>query len=153
MTMNRCTATQRSWNRLAPALVAAVCLVTVAPAFAWAEVVVVVNESVVDQQVARKELQRIYLGKRSTWDDKSTVVPVILKEGPVHEEFVEDVVGRSVHRFANYWRQMVFTGKGTPPTGFASEAEVVEFVKITPGAVGYVSPQAEVTGVKVLTID
>ena len=123
------------------------------PDRAAGEVVVVAHAGVADEEIARKDLQRIYLGKRSTWNDDSTIVPAMLKAGPVHEEFVEDVVGRSAHRFANYWRQMVFTGKGTPPRSFGSEAEVVEFVKSTPGAVGYVSPGAETAGVKVLVVD
>lgn len=137
----------------APFLVAVFCLVPLGPIAAAGEVVVVVNESVTEDGLDRKDLQRIYLGKRSTWRDKSAVVPVILKEGPVHEEFVEEVVGRSIHRFANYWRQMVFTGKGTPPKSFATEAEVVAFVKETPGAVGYVSPGTATGGVKVFAVE
>jgi hypothetical protein len=77
----------------------------------------------------------------------------MLKSGPVHGEFVADLVGRSEHRFASYWRQMVFTGKGVPPKSFASEDDLVAFVKATPGAVGYVSPETDVTGVKILTVD
>ena len=151
--MNRWAATGRRRNGFVPTLVAVVCLVVLVPVVAAGEVVVVANESVAEDEVARKDLQRIYLGKRSTWGDKSTVVPVILKEGPVHEEFVEDVVGRSTHRFTSYWRQMIFTGKGVPPKSFDNAAEVVDFVKATPGAVGYVSPLTDVTGVKVLAVD
>lgn len=151
--MNLGAATRRWRNGFAPALVALICLAVLVPVVAAGEVVVVAHESVAEDLVGRKDLQRIYLGKKSTWDDKTTIVPVILKEGPVHEEFVEDVVGRSTNRFTSYWRQMIFTGKGVPPKSFDNEAEVVDFVKATPGAVGYVSPQADVTGVKVLTVD
>jgi hypothetical protein len=48
---------------------------------------------------------------------------------------------------------MVFTGKGIPPKSFDTEAELVDFVKTTPGAVGYVSPRTDVTGVKILAVD
>mgnify|MGYP001824419040 CR=1 FL=1 len=123
------------------------------PARAVGEVVVVANTEVTEDVIERKDLQRIYLGKKTTWPDKTSIVPVMLKTGPVHTEFVEDVVGRSEHRFATYWRQMVFTGKGVPPKSFASESEIVNYVKATPGAVGYVSPGTDAAGVKILIVD
>lgn len=123
------------------------------PARAAGEVVVVANPDVGEDAIVGRDLQRIYLGKRTTWPDRTSIVPVMLKSGPVHGEFIEDLVGRSESRFASYWRQMVFTGKGVPPKSFATETELVDFVKATPGAVGYVSPQTDVTGVKILTVD
>jgi ABC-type phosphate transport system substrate-binding protein len=126
---------------------------SVLPAHVFGEVVVVVNTGVVDDTIDDKGIQRIYLGKKTSWPDHSSIVPVMLKAGPVHQEFVEEIVGRSEHRFASYWRQMVFTGKGVPPRSFDTEDEVVDFVKETPGAVGYVSPATDVTGVKTLTVD
>ena len=123
------------------------------PACAAGEVVVVANSGVVEDVIAQKDLQRIYLGKRTAWSDHSSIVPVMLKTGLVHEEFIEDLVGRSEHRFATYWRQMVFTGRGIPPKSFATEDEIISFVKVTPGAVGYVSPSTDATGVKILTVD
>ena len=99
------------------------------PARAAGEIVVVANPDVPEEIILGRDLQRIYLGKRTTWPDKSSIVPVMLKSGPVHGEFVEDLVGRSEHRFASYWRQMVFTGKGVPPKSFASEDELVDFVR------------------------
>ena len=123
------------------------------PVRAAGEVVVVANPDLAEDVIARKDLQRIYLGKRTTWSDRTSIVPVMLKSGPLHEEFVEDLVGRSEHRFATYWRQMVFTGKGIPPKSFADEDEIISFVKATPGAVGYVSPSTDATGVKILTVD
>ena len=123
------------------------------PAKANGEVLVVVNPDVAEDAIDTKTLQRIYLGKKTTWLNKETIVPVMLKSGPVSKEFVEELVGRSEHRFASYWRQMVFTGKGVPPRSFDTEEEIVFFVKETPGAVGYVSPSTDVTGVKTLTVD
>jgi ABC-type phosphate transport system substrate-binding protein len=127
--------------------------VSVLPARVFGEVVMVVNSGVVEESIDDKDIERIYLGKKTSWPDHSSIVPVMLKAGPVHQEFVEEIVGRSEHRFASYWRQMVFTGKGVPPRSFDTEDEVVGFVKETPGAVGYVSPSTDVTGVTVLTQD
>lgn len=123
------------------------------PAQASTEILVVAHTDVPVDTIDAKTVQRIYLGKKTTWEDQSQILPVMLTTGPVHEEFVEDLVGRSEHRFATYWRQMVFTGKGVPPRSFDTEEDLVGFVKMTPGAVGYVSPATDVTGVKTLIVD
>ena len=47
---------------------------------------------------------------------------------------------------------MIFSGKGIPPPEKASDAEIVTFVRDTPGAIGYVAPGADLSGVKVVAI-
>ena len=78
---------------------------------------------------------------------------VMPKDGTVHDRFIEDYLDRSVQRFATYWRQMVFTGKGVPPRSFASEADLVSFVASTPGTVGFASASVDTSGVKVLPVE
>lgn len=106
------------------------------------------SEGVVDHE----EVKRIYLGKKTHWNDDTPIVPVILKKGEIHEDFLDEYLDRTSHRFVSYWRQMVFTGKGVPPKSFASEADLIAFVAATPGAVGYVSDTKPLTGVLTLTI-
>lgn len=98
-------------------------------------------------------VERVYLGKRSRWPDGATVVPAMLKSGPVQERFVEAYLDRSLSRFVNYWRQAVFTGKGVPPQAFAREADLAAFVAATPGAMGFWSGRTPPNGVKILTIE
>ncbi len=117
-----------------------------------AEVVIIGNPSLPGPNLEAKDLVRIYLGKQTRWDDNKAIVPVMLKASPVHEDFVETYLGRSPHRFVTYWRQMVFTGKGTPPRSFASEEELIAYVAATPGAVGYASATTDVRDVKVLPV-
>lgn len=130
----------------------AVCLLA-ANIVAAAEVVIIGNPDLPDPALNAKDLQRIYMGKQTRWVNDEAIVPVMLKAGPVHVAFVEDYLGRSVHRFVTYWRQMVFTGKGIPPRGFADEQELIIFVAETPGAVGYISAETTITGVKILSVD
>ena len=122
------------------------------PSTASADLLIIVHPALSGEAIAGKDLQRIFLGKKTIWRDEATLVPVMMKEGPLHDEFVEDYLDRSVSRFVTYWRQMVFTGKGIPPRSFATEAELVEFVSRTPGAVGFASPGADVQSVKVLAV-
>ena len=116
------------------------------------DLVIIGNPNLPAPSLEAKELQRIYMGKQTRWGNDLTIVPVMLKSGAVHDSFVESYLGRSVHRFVTYWRQMVFTGKGMPPRSFANESELVAFVANTPGSVGYASAQANVQSVKVIQI-
>jgi hypothetical protein len=118
-----------------------------------AELVVVAHPAIPETTIDNKDVQRIFLGKQTQWRDDTTIVPVMLKSDPLHDDFIERFVGRSVPRFVTYWRQMVFTGKGVPPKLFASESELIDFVAATPGSVGFTSAKADMAGVKILLSD
>ncbi len=135
-----------------------VALAYVCPGFgpdaaAAADLVIIANPDVAETAIDSRDLQRIYLGKQTQWRDDTSIVPVMLKSGPMHEAFIEVYIDRSVQRFVTYWRQMVFTGKGVPPKSFVQESELVEYVASTPGSVGFASAAANVSGVKVLSLD
>ena len=117
------------------------------------DLVIIANPGLDDNSIEQKDLQRIYLGKQTRWEDNTSIVPVMLKSGPLQDEFIEGYLDRSIQRFATYWRQMVFTGKGVPPKSFASESDLVDFVARTPGSVGFASTGTNVSGVKVLAVD
>jgi TonB family protein len=51
-----------------------------------------------------------------------------------------------------YYRTLVFTGKGSMPREFGSDAEVVAYVARTRGAIGYVGSAASLEGVKTLAL-
>ena len=53
---------------------------------------------------------------------------------------------------ANYWQRQIFSGRGTPPPIKESDAEVIAFVAANPGAIGYVSADAEVSVDMTLTL-
>ena len=139
-----------------------VCLlivVSICPGFglqaaaANSDLVIIANPGINDNSIEQRDLQRIYLGKQTLWEDNTSIVPVMLKSGPLRDEFIEGYVDRSVQRFVTYWRQMVFTGKGVPPKSFASESDLVDFVARTPGSVGYVSSAANLSSVKKLELE
>lgn len=116
------------------------------------KVAIVVNESVPLDTLEVVELQRIYLSKRTRWPDDTRIVAAMLREGPVHRTFVEDVLDRSLSKFATYWKQIVFTGQGVPPKSFETEEEILDFVSRTPGAIGYVSSRTKTQGVRVVAL-
>jgi hypothetical protein len=52
-----------------------------------------------------------------------------------------------------YWQQRIFSGRDVPPPEFATDQEVVAYVLAHEGAVGYVSPGAELRGLQVVAIE
>jgi ABC-type phosphate transport system substrate-binding protein len=115
--------------------------------------VVVVNPASPLAALSAAELSSAYLGKTGKWSDGSKVQPVDQPEdGPLYKAMAESVHGKSPAELKSFWVKQVFSGKGVPPPKKASDADVVTFVKNNPGAIGYVSPGADVKGVKVVTV-
>lgn len=117
------------------------------------DVVLIAHTDVPENSLDRRTTKRIYQGKLTRWTDNTAIVPVMLSGGQVHEEFVEEVLHLTDSRFRTYWRQAVFTGRGIPPQAFQSESDLLRFVRETPGAIGYVSRGADLTGVTVLRLE
>jgi len=139
-------------KRLQILLIAAgVSIVAGGNAFAG-DVKVIANSNISASSVSSEELKRVFLATKTSLDDGSHVEPVLEKDGPAHEAFLKDYVGKSDAALTTYYRSLVFTGKGSMPKVLASDAEVVAYVAKTKGAIGYVSAGAAVAGVKVLEV-
>ncbi len=141
-----------TWPRT-PARCLLVAMLATGAATAWAaDIKVIANSSVGASSVSAEELKGVFLGTKSSLSDGSHVEPVLLKSGAVHEAFLKDYVGKSDAALETYYRSLVFTGKGSMPKSFASEAEVVAFVEKTKGAIGYVSAATATASAKVLEV-
>jgi len=126
------------------------CLALASPAAA--AVVVVTNPAVPGDAVSASNLQKYYLGKSTSWSDGTSVKPAMLVGGPTTDEFLKSYVKKSSSQFKTFWKKAVFSGTGTPPEEFGSDADVIKYVAATPGAVGYVAEGSDTAGTKVLTV-
>ena len=124
------------------------CLWSVQPL--WAEPIVIANDSVSVSTIDDSTIQKIYLGKKSKWEDGTKIVPFALANGNVHEVFLNTYIKKSPSQFSTYWKQMIFSGKGVPPTAFGSEEEMVKYVSTTSGAIGYIDSATPHNDVRVL---
>src|SRR6202051_3312429 len=124
-------------QRIVP-LVAAVVLFGSSPAFA-ADVKIVANPSVRADSITPAELRSVFLEDRRSLDDGSHVEPVLAKGGAAHEAFLRQYVGKNDDDLRPYNRPRVVTGRGSMPKFLDSDAEIINYVSRTKGAVGYVS--------------
>lgn len=114
---------------------------------------IVAHPGVATVGIGKKDLSRIFLKQRTAWPDGSAAVVVDQPAAAdVREAFSLEVLGKSVNAVESYWHGQVFAGKANPPTVLASDAEVLEFVRRTPGAVGYVASGTSTPGVKLLQV-
>ena len=101
--------------------------------------------------VSEDTLQKIYLGKVVEIDGKP-VIPVNLARGnALRKDFMGQVLAQDDDKYIAYWTVRRYIGKGSPPRDFSSVEEQIEYIRTTPGAVGYIDANADVkSGLKTL---
>ncbi|MGH7717722.1 MAG: substrate-binding domain-containing protein [Gemmatimonadaceae bacterium] len=105
------------------------------------EVVVIVNNaSISTESLTRDEVSKMFLKKVPRWENGTTVAPVDLASGsPTRDVFSQAFFYKSTAAIKAYWQNQIFAGRQVPPPERDSEQQVVDFVRTTPGAIGYVS--------------
>ena len=114
---------------------------------------VIVNPQNPINSVSKSLLSKMLLKTQTTWSNGNRVMPVDQRAtGRVRDALSRAVHGRSAMVIKNWWNQQIFAGKGVPPPELATDAKVVAYVIANPGAVGYVSADANVGDVKVVAL-
>jgi ABC-type phosphate transport system substrate-binding protein len=126
-------------------------LIALLIAAAAAEDTIIVNPSLALSDLNDEALKDIYLGRKTSWDDGSRVVVVVLKDGPSHDHLLQ-LLNKSWSQFLTGWKRLVFTGKGTMPELVESEDAMVTMVSKTPGAIGFIDKSRLKDGVKALPL-
>jgi ABC-type phosphate transport system substrate-binding protein len=117
-----------------------VALAMVAPSRAAAQYVVVVNASNPTTALSRAELASFLMGKATRWAHGAVVAPSdLLVSSRIRQAFSKAVLGQPATAVRSYWEQQQFSGRGQAPPQFASDDEVLAFVRRTPGGVGYIT--------------
>ncbi len=119
---------------------------------AQAQVIVIANSSVKATEVSKSDLRDVFTGNATSLPDGSRVVPILLKAGTIHEEFLQVYIGKNDTAYRAGWRSLVFSGQASMPKSLDGDAAVVEFVAHNPGALGYISKASPHEGVKVLVV-
>lgn len=108
--------------------------------------------------LTRREAAAIFLKKRTRWEAGGEIAPVDQSATSlVRAAFTRDVLeseglGR-LSAVQTFWQQQLYSGRSAPPTIKVSDAEVVAFVAGNRDAIGYVSREAAIPGLKTVTIE
>lgn len=115
--------------------------------------VFIANASGTPDSVKKEDLTAILEGKKTKWEGGPAIKLALLAEGETHEAVCKEFVGKSGDQLEKTWKKLVFTGKGVMPTVLKTDADVVDYVTKTPGALGYIGDAAAAGTAKVLTIE
>jgi hypothetical protein len=100
---------------------------------AAADIVVIANSGV---KIPATEVRDVFLGEKQ-FADSIKLVPV--DNSALQTEFLAKVIKMEAGKYSTAWTKKAFRDGLAAPAVKSGDAEVIEFVKRTPGAVGYVS--------------
>jgi ABC-type phosphate transport system substrate-binding protein len=119
----------------------------------YADLKIVGNPGTTPDGISKADLTRIFLKKKTKWPDGRSVEPVGQKRAPeLSRLFSNEILGMTPDMVESHWQAQVFSGRGTPPRALGGDVGVLDYVRRTPGAVGYVSGGAATSGVNVIQV-
>jgi ABC-type phosphate transport system substrate-binding protein len=116
-------------------LVLALAVMT-AEASAAGDIVVIGNANLT--KLDAETVERIYTGKAVKVGDIPVTAVNVTSDNPVRRRFLKTYLNRDDDVYVAYWTVRRYSGLGAPPKELPSSAEVINYVKSTPGAIGYV---------------
>ncbi|MBA5688403.1 hypothetical protein H3H39_15255 [Duganella sp. LX47W] len=121
------------------------CALSATALSASAETVVIVNKANPATRMFSEQASQFFLGKSAMF------TPIDQAEGsPIRADFYHKAADKDPAQVKAIWSKLVFTGKGTPPKEYSSNAEVKKAVAADPKAIGYIDKSAVDDTVKVI---
>lgn len=100
---------------------------------------VVVHSSNAVTRLTRDQVSKIFLRKVTLWDNRKPVLPVDqTADAPVRRAFTKEIHRRTIASVQTWWQQQTFAGAAVAPPERASDAEVLDYIRQYPNAIGYV---------------
>lgn len=121
-------------------------------AAAWADILIIANPQAEISSLDQQQLKSIYLQRSSTWPNGLKIQLVMLTEDGPPQEFCQQFLGKSASQLERHWRRQLYTGKALPPAEFTTSSAVLNYIRATPGALGFIAAQPRPQGVVVITI-
>lgn len=115
---------------------------------------IIANADVTTSSIDRNRARLIFTMRINQWSDQQPVAVFVLPDdAPLHREFAKSALGVFAYQLRQTWDRQVFSGTGQAPLQVASEAEMIERVSQTPGAIGYVEQPPKIPELKVIQVE
>ncbi len=116
--------------------------------------VIISHSSIETKQLSTSQLRRIYTMRQTTWANGQAIVVYTLPSShPVHQEFTKKELKIFPYQLDKMWIKLTFSGLAKPPIKVNTMEELINAVKSTPGAIGYVNPNASLDGLNVIAME
>lgn len=84
-----------------------------------------------EDSITEQDLRRVFLGRKTSWDDGSAIRTCMLDDQVMKEEFFNQI-DSNADAFERNWARMVFSGRAIPPATQRDEASLTEFLRKNP---------------------
>jgi len=95
-------------------------------------------------------LQKIYTGKVIELDGVAVTAINAHAGSELRNRFLRAFLNQDEDRYTAYWTVRRYIGKGASPREMPNSTDVINFVKTTPGAIGYIDETDLQPGLNVL---
>ena len=95
-------------------------------------------------------LEKVYTGRVIEVDGIPVTAVNANSGSAVRNRFLQAYLNQDEDKYTAYWTVRRYIGKGASPRELRTSAEVIDFVKSTPGAIGYIDEADVPPGVNVL---
>ena len=115
---------------------------------------IIVNTDVSISTIDRNRARLIFTMRINQWPNQQPVAVFVLPDDtPLHQAFTKSALGVFAYQLRQTWDRQVFSGTGQAPMQVTSEAEMIERVRQTPGAIGYIAHATSVSGIRVVEVE
>ena len=95
--------------------------------------------------LTQSQLVSVFKPKNNRWDNNKAVIIVLPgTNSPINEKVAQQIYSNSFVAVQKYWLSLVFQGRFNAPYFFNTDEETLNFIRKTPGAIGFVSTSAAV---------
>ena len=107
--------------------------------------VVVIGNKTGSEKISETTIKEYFKGKYNKWPNKKTVIVALASSNHPNVEWYSNLLfNKSFFAVKKYWYSLVFQGRNDAPYFFASDQELIEFVKLNPGAIAIVEKSSKV---------
>lgn len=115
---------------------------------------IIVNPDVGVATMDRNRARLLFTMRVHQWGDKQPVTVFVLPDdASLHQVFAKSALGVYPYQLRRTWDRQVFSGTGQAPVQVADEREMIERVRQTAGAIGYISDRPDATGVRTVKVE
>ena len=100
---------------------------------------IITNKQVPLNSLSIHKARSIFAGRTSSWSNGLPITIFVFPDrDEKHQEFCSHALDVFPRQLRRSWDRMIYSGTGDGPLIVNSEAEMLERVKQTPGAIGYI---------------
>ena len=114
---------------------------------------VVAHPSVSEPMLTTSQLRRIYTMRQTQWSDGQRITVFVLpRHHELHIQFSKERLEMYPYQLDRIWNKLTYSGLGVAPITVISQGALVDAVRTTPGAIGYVGKLLDKEGFYVLKV-